>query len=48
MYVPIVGTNCATMPVHSASGSQYGMPIRKKTTALVDELMPARITRAPM
>jgi hypothetical protein len=47
MYVPMVGTNWATMPVHRASGIQYGIPMITKTTAVVAGLMPASTTRAP-
>ena len=43
----MVGTNCATMPVHIASGSQYGMPMTAKTMPVQTLLSRARTTRAP-
>ena len=46
MYVPIVGTNWATMPVHTPSASHEGMPMSRNTSALVEPLIAARTTRA--
>ena len=47
MYVPIVGTNCATTPVQMPSASQDGMPMTRNTIALVLPLMKASTSRAP-
>ncbi|GAA3159628.1 hypothetical protein GCM10020001_099610 [Nonomuraea salmonea] len=46
MYVPIVGTNCATTPVHTPSASHDGMPISENTRVEVLALMVARMSRA--
>ena len=32
--MPIVGTNCETMPVKRASGSEYGMPRMMRKTSV--------------
>ena len=41
IYVPMVGTNWATIPVHIDSASQFGIPMITNTTAVVDALMKA-------
>ena len=44
-YVPIVGTNCETIPQNSASGSQYGTFINIRKIAVPVALIAAKIVR---
>ena len=46
MYVPTVGTNWATRPVHMPSGSQYGMSMNHMNNPAAVPEMTARVIRA--
>ena len=46
MYVPMAGTNCATMPVHSARASHDGSPMMRNTMAVAVALTAASTRRA--